>query len=145
MRVLAVFLTLPLLLACSGETSAPGPAEAVAEPVMLGGVDLNQPLRAIGTEPFWAVEITPAALTWSGVERPELTVANPGPDVQGTTAVYAVEAAAGASMTVTLMATECSDGMSDRLYPLTATVEIGDETLNGCAQSVSALAVEPRP
>lgn len=148
MRVLAVpavLLTLPLLAACSGETSGPAPALEVAEPVMLGSVDLNQPLRALGTEPFWAVEITPAALTWSGVDQPEQAFPNPGPDVQGTTAVYVVEQEGGPSMTVTLMATECSDGMSDRLYPLTATVEIGDQTSNGCAQSVAALAAEPRP
>lgn len=147
MRVLAVLLTLPLFLACSGETSAPETADAaeVAEPVMLGSVDLNQPLRAIGTEPFWAVEITPATLTYSGVDRPEQTLPSPGPDVQGTTAVYVVETEGEPSMTVTLMTTDCSDGMSDRIYPLTAMVEIGDETLNGCAQSVAAMMAEPRP
>lgn len=147
MRVPVILLTLPLLMACSGQTSAPAPAEDIeaAEPVMLGGIDLNQPLRAIGTEPFWAVEMTPATLTYSGVDRPEQAFPNPGPDVQGTTAVYAVAVAGGSSMTITLMTTECSDGMSDRLYPLTATVEMGDETLNGCAQSVAALAAEPRP
>ena len=147
MRTLVVLLTLPLLVACSGQTSAPASSEDAdaAEPLMLGSIDLNQPLRAIGTEPFWAVEMTPANLTYSGVDRPEQAFPNPGPDIQGTTAVYAVEIAGGSSMTVTLMTTECSDGMSDRLYPLTATVEVGDETFNGCAQSVAALAAEPRP
>lgn len=147
MRVLAVLLTLPLFLACSGETAAPETADAVevAAPVMLGSVDLNQPLRAIGTEPFWAVEITPATLTYSDVDRPEQAFPSPGPDIQGTTAVYAVENGGEPSMTVTLMTTECSDGMSDRIYPLTAMVEIGDETLNGCAQSVAAMMAEPRP
>ena len=40
---------------------------------------------------------------------------------------------------VMLTATECSDGMSDRTYPLTARVEIGGETLNGCAATAAAL------
>jgi uncharacterized membrane protein len=33
-----------------------------------------------------------------------------------------------------MMVTElgCSDGMSDRTYPFTVTLKIGDETRNGC-------------
>ena len=33
-------------------------------------------------------------------------------------------------MTVTPLS--CSDGMSDRTYPFTVTLEIGEETRNGC-------------
>ena len=39
--------------------------KTAAEPqaaAVLGGVDLGQPVRALGTEPFWSVEITPDAL-----------------------------------------------------------------------------------
>lgn len=145
MRVLAVLLVLPLLLSCSGEPAGSVAEVEVAEPVLLGGIDLNQPVRALGTEPFWGVDITPATLTYSGVDRPEQAVPNPGPEVMGTTAVYQAAATDGPSMTLTLTATECSDGMSDRTYPLTAIVEIAGETLNGCAHSVAALAAEPRP
>lgn len=145
MRVLAVLLGLPLLQGCSGETTAPAARVEAAAPVMLGGVDLNQTVRALGTEPFWGVEITPETLTWSGVDRPEQTAPNPGPQVQGTTAVYAAGTGDGTPMTVTLIATECSDGMSDTVYPLTASVEIAGETLNGCAQSAAALAAGPMP
>ncbi len=145
MRKFAVIMTLPLLFACSGETSAPAaPVEAPA-PVVLAGVDLNQPVKAVGTEPFWGVEITTDTLTWSGVDRPDQTAPNPGPQVQGTTAIYAATIPDGTAFTVTLIATECSDGMSDRMYPLTASVQLGPETLNGCAQSAAALAAEPRP
>ena len=48
-------------------------------------------------------------------------------------------------LNVMLIATECSDGMSDRVYPLTARVEIGDDTLTGCAASKSAIMVQPAP
>jgi uncharacterized membrane protein len=65
--------------------------------------------------------------------------------VQGTTAVYASAAEDGTALVVTLIATECSDGMSDRTYPLTARVELGGQTLNGCAASVAFLDSEPRP
>ena len=37
---------------------------------------------------------------------------------------------------VTLIITpgKCSDGMSDRIYPYTAALTIGDQALRGCAQ-----------
>ena len=125
------------LTACSqpGE-KAPPPA---AEPRALAGVDLDQPLRVLGTEPFWAVEITPAGLIYSGVDRPEQKAANPGPVLQGTVATWTAETAAKTPLVVTLMATDCSDGMSDRTYPLTAKVEIGGESLTGCAAAVAAI------
>lgn len=133
------------LVGCSEpapEVTAPVPAP---EPTTLGGVDLSQPLRAIGTEPFWSVEITPDALAYSAVDSSGMRADNPGPTIQGTTAVYAAAGSDGTALVVTLIATECSDGMSDRVYPLTARVEIGPQTLNGCAASVAFLNSEPRP
>ena len=115
------------------------------EPTTLGGVDLSQPLRAIGTEPFWSVEITPDALAYSAVDSSGMRADNPGPTIQGTTAVYAAAGSDGTALVVTLIATECSDGMSDRVYPLTARVEVGPQTLNGCAASVAFLNSQPAP
>lgn len=134
------------LAACSNANEpAPAEAPAPAPPAVLAGVDLNQPVRAIGTEPFWGVEITPQTLAYTAVDHPGLTAANPGPTMQGTTAVYAAAGADGTTLVVTLIATECSDGMSDRVYPLTARVEMGSETLNGCAASVAFLESQPAP
>lgn len=124
------------------EVEAPAPAP---RPTTLGGVDLSQPLRAIGTEPFWSVEITPETLAYSAVDSSGMRADNPGPTLQGTTAVYAAAGGDGTALVVTLIATECSDGMSDRTYPLTARVEVGPQTLNGCAASVAFLNSEPRP
>jgi uncharacterized membrane protein len=136
---------LAALAACSdpappAEPPAPAPTAAV-----LGGVDLSQPVRAIGAEPFWSVEITPETLAYSAVDSAGLRAANPGPTIQGTTAVYAAAASDGTALVVTLIATECSDGMSDRTYPLTARVEVGQQTLNGCAASVAFLGSAPQP
>ena len=126
------------LSACSQPAEkAPPPA---AEPRVLAGVDLDQPLRVLGTEPFWAVDITPQGLTYSGVGRTEQKAANSGPALQGTVAIWTEQTEAKAPMVVTLMATDCSDGMSDRTYPLTAKVEVGGETLAGCAASTAAIA-----
>ena len=126
------------LAGCSQPAAEKAPA-APAEARTLAGVDLDQPLRVMGTEPFWAVEIVPEGLTYSGVDRPAQKAANPGPALQGTVAVWTAETEAKTPLVVTLMATDCSDGMSDRTYPLTAKVEIGDESLAGCAASRAAI------
>ena len=143
--ILAALLALPLVACGSASDEAPIETPTAPEPVILAGVDLDQPLRALGTEPFWGVTISPESLVYSGVDQAEQTAPNPGPEVQGTTAVYASATGGGAAMVVTLVATECSDGMSDRVYPLTARVELGELSLNGCAQSAAVLDAEPRP
>lgn len=145
-------LSLPLvaaaaLAACSPAPQEPAPQEPPqeppAQPPVLAGVDLRQPVRALGTEPFWAVDITPDALVYSGVDRPEQRAPNPGPVMRGATAAFSSKTQQGTELVVTLMATECSDGMSDRTYPLVARVEIGDEALNGCAAPTAALQQAP--
>ena len=42
-------------------------------------------------------------------------------------------------MSLTLIAQTCSDGMSNRTYPLTAEVNLGDEVLKGCATPTANL------
>ena len=115
-----------------------------AAPV-LAGVDLGKPVRALGTEPFWSVEITPDGLIYTRMDQPTQRAPNRGATVQGTVATYATSTDLNTAMNVVLIATECSDGMSDRTYPLTARVEIGDDTLSGCAASASALKAPPAP
>tara|TARA_R110002167_G_scaffold20393_5_gene74605 strand:+ start:872 stop:1357 length:486 start_codon:yes stop_codon:yes gene_type:complete len=128
------------LSACSPSPETPSGPPIDVSPATLAGVDLGRPIRALGNEPFWAVEITPEALVYSGVDRPEQRADNPGPLLQGTTARYEATTGTGKPLTVALIATICSDGMSDRTYPLTAVVKIDGETLTGCAASVAALA-----
>lgn len=119
--------------------SAPLPEAA---PV-LAGVDLGKPVRALGTEPFWSVEITQDALIYTRVDQPTQRAPNRGATVQGTVATYVTTTDLNKALNVVLIATECSDGMSDRVYPLTVKVEIGDDELNGCAASAQALTVPP--
>jgi uncharacterized membrane protein len=149
---------LVVLAACqpAGGPAEPGPAVLTVEtqeakpappagPIVLGGVELSQPLRALGTEPFWGVEIKADELVYSGVDRPEMKMANPGPRLQDGNAVIAARDTAGQAFTVTLRATECSDGMSDRVYPLEAEILYKGETLKGCANSRAALGALPKP
>jgi uncharacterized membrane protein len=128
------------LSACSPPAEAPKePDPAPQPPPVLAGVDLTKPLRAIGTEPFWAVELTGSEMVYSGADRPEQRAPQPAPVMQGTMAIWESNTTAGNPLTVTLTATDCSDGMSSRTWPLTAMVRIGDETLMGCAATVSAI------
>jgi len=126
----AAFAGLVFLAACQPE-EAPG---------IVGGVDLAAPVRALGTEPFWGVEITPQELVLSGVDRPEARFTNPGARIDGQTAVIAAE-----GLMLTLKASSCSDGMSDRTYRLEAEVKVGAEVLKGCAESQAVLDAGPRP
>ena len=95
--LIAAATALAALTACSQPTAEKVPAAAAAaEARTLAGVDLDQPLRVLGTEPFWVVEIAPTGLTYSGVDRPEQKAANPGPALQGTVAVWTAETEAKA-------------------------------------------------
>lgn len=147
MRVILPVLILGLALTgCYDRKDAkPKTAAAPEAAAVLGGVDLGQPVRALGTEPFWSVEITPDTLIYTRVDQPEQRAPNHGATVQGTVATYATSTNLQQALNVMLIATECSDGMSDRVYPLTARVEIGDDTLTGCAASKSAIMVQPAP
>lgn len=141
MRALApTIVALLVLTACSPAAEAPEAPEPAPEPApVLAGVDLTQPLRALGTEPFWAVELTGSELVYSGVDRPEQRAPQGAPVLQGTMAIWEATTTAGTPLSVTLTATECSDGMSDRTYPLTALVKVGEETLTGCAATTAAI------
>lgn len=139
MRRLFAALSVLVLAGCSpAEEPAPSP-EPAAPAAVLGGVELAGPLRAIGTEPFWSVELTGTEMVYTSTEPPGQRARQPEPVVQGTTATWESETADGTRLKVTLIATECSDGMSDRTYPLTAMVTVGDLALTGCAASTAAI------
>lgn len=148
---------LPLLLllgACepqdpNGQTAAPpldAPPPAAALPAAPAVSDFGQPLRALGTEPFWAVDVTDGTrLTLTRPDHPAATFEAPGATITPGRAVWMARAADARAMTLTLFVSECSDGMSDRRYPMTAEVELSGETLRGCAIPTAELAKEPRP
>jgi uncharacterized membrane protein len=134
-----VALAVLALTACS-PAEAPDQPDTPPEPApVLGGVDLGQPVRALGTEPFWSLELTGTELVYTTPEPPEQRAPQPNPVIQGTTATWEAESADGTALKVTFVATECSDGMSDRTYPLTAMVKVGDRDLTGCAASTAAI------
>jgi uncharacterized membrane protein len=93
-----------------------------------------RPLRAIGTEPFWAARVVGRCITYSHPENQEgtriWTRYTAGPGGTGTW----VGAHAGKRFELRIRAAPgCSDGMSDRRYPSAAELLVDGERRQGCA------------
>lgn len=155
LRTLAC-LALLALAACSppaasdmpaGGATPPADAPAAAAPVgpAVTGADFSVPINAVGTEPFWGLEIRPGVLKLSGPDRADLIVQSAAPAVQAGTAVWQGQGGGGVALTVTLTVQPCSDGMSDVTYPYRAQAQTAKELLNGCAAPVDAWPKQPAP
>lgn len=148
-----------VLAACSPE--APGGGEAVppadapppaaqapGETQPTTSVDPAAPFRAdfalIGTEPFWNLQVKGTTLILTRPDEPALTAANAVLAASSGKAVWTAEGATP-PVVASLSAGTCSDGMSDRVYPYTAEVKVGDLVLKGCGISAEELAKMPKP
>ncbi len=118
--VLRRSMTLALLAALAGCQTAP-----VAPPA--------QRLVALGTEPFWSIAVESGTLTWSSPENQSGTLFKASTRQDGTAMVYA-GTLAGQPLTLRIVPGTCSDGMSDQVYPYSATVTQPSGTLKGCAR-----------
>ena len=137
-----------LLAACDrGETDSPAadrsPAAAAASADVPGdtadtspfaGIAEDEVLRFTGTEPFWGGEVSGGTLTYSTPENQDGT-AIPVERFAGRGGIGLSGTLDGAPFEMTVTRLACSDGMSDRSYPFTVTLEIGDDKRNGCAWS----------
>ncbi|WP_409019259.1 hypothetical protein [Brevundimonas vesicularis] len=135
--VASAFLALSVAVGC-GEARDPAPL-APEPPRDLAGVNLDEPLRVLGTEPFWHLDIGPTTLNYLNADETQHVADNPGPALQGASAVWATQTKAGMPLKITLTPIDCSDGMSDRIYPLSAEIELGSTQLTGCAAALTAL------
>ena len=116
-----------LLGACSaGSNETPG------EVPVFDAISDDEVITALGTEPFWSAEIIGTEMVYSTPEniegrRFELTrfAGNGGLGFTGSFD--------GSALQFTVTPGECSDGMSDRTYPFTATMKIDEALLAGCA------------
>lgn len=87
---------------------------------------------AIGTEPGWTLEITPAQLNYAG-DYGETRIAVPNP---GATASMNGEVYAAGRLSVVIKHAACSDGMSDRRYADTVRVVVDGKTVTGCGGAI---------
>ena len=113
----------------------PAPSGAAAGPCLMQGDERLDvaPLRAVGTEPFWGARIEGRCVTYSH------------PDDQAGTRIWTryAETPGGATWTGALggrpfvLRTRarpgCSDGMSDRRYPIEVALTVNGESRSGCA------------
>lgn len=136
-----------VLTACSPAaepaTAEPEPAAAAAATTRLGAIDLTQPVRAAGTEPFWTIDIADGVMTYRDIEdfSGDITTPRTGPAtpvVTGDTAVYAVTLSDGKTLTLTLTATECPD-IGEETRALTSSLAIPRGiTQQACADARTA-------
>lgn len=145
-RMKRVFAVLALLglAACQPQDPngqpAPPPADApteapalVANPPPPSIVDVRGPIRAVGTEPFWSLGIDGTSFRLERPDKPALVATSAGAALASGQAVWVARTADGQQMTVTIRFSQCSDGMSDRKYPMSAEVVLLNESLFGCA------------
>ena len=128
---------------CAGED---GQGDSRTQPY--SGIAQSEVIELTGTEPFWGMTIdpteTPGADMASSGSADAVAAYSTPENIDGTR--FALERFAGNNgigftgtldggekVTVTITPGDCSDGMSDRTYPFTATARIGERRLKGCA------------
>ncbi|AQR72394.1 hypothetical protein [Sphingomonas sp. LM7] len=129
------------LAGCGGEepvanivaTPTPTPTPAPS----LGGINLNKPIRARGTSPYWDLYLAPGTITYAASAKPgaaiDLYPASLKRD--GDHATLTTQTPEGEPVTITL--TEGSCGSGNAAAPLRAEAKIGTRTLAGCAMQTA--------
>lgn len=118
-----------LLTACQTENADGAPGTS---PEGFDGIAASETVRFTGTEPFWGGSVSRERLTYETPENIEgSTIAVRRFTGQGGLGYSGT--LDGRSFDMTITPGECSDGMSDRTYPFTVTLRIGEDTRFGCA------------
>ena len=124
--VFAALASLGLYACFSGAEDAPGDVPA------FDGIAEDEVITALGNEPFWSARIEGDTLSYStpdNIDGDQIDVTrfagNGGLGISGELQ--------GAQLNMAVTSGECSDTMSDRTYPFTVTLTIGEAQLNGCA------------
>jgi uncharacterized membrane protein len=120
-----------LLAGCSANENERLPGDS-ADMQPYSGIAETEVLHLTGTEPFWGGSIANGTLTYSTPENIEGT-AIAVTRFAGRGGVSFSGELEGAPLDLAITPGECSDGMSDRTYPLHATLQIGSEQRVGCA------------
>ena len=131
---LAVFATALLRAGChSAEHSGQVPGDANSSQPY-GGIAESEVLRLVGTEPFWGGQIAGGTLTYTTPEN-ERGAAIAVRRFAGRNGLSFSGALDGKPVDLSVTPGACSDGMSDRSFPFTVTLQLGAEMRQGCAWS----------
>lgn len=122
----------------ASNTAAEADSGAVSACLMQGDERLQvKPFRAVGTEPFWAARVEGRCVTYSTPE-----------DQQGVRVWTRYSDAAGGGTWIgqlggkpfemrTRAEPGCSDGMSDKIYPVAVELSVNGEQRRGCAEPIA--------
>lgn len=127
-HIVAAFASVMLLTACSPQGDE-GITTEEAPP--FDGITPEEVISLSGTEPFWGITIDDDVATYRNPENPEGSVFEVS-RFAGNNGLGFSGKLDGSEVTITVTPGECSDGMSDRTYPFTATVKLGEDNLAGC-------------
>ena len=129
----ALLILSPLLLAaCQGHGSAEDPTGAQGtKPTNYDGIGKDETLHFTGTEPFWGGTLTDGALTYTTPDNQAGTVI-PVRRFAGNNGLAFSGALGAHALDIAVTDAPCSDGMSDRTYPFTVSLQIGDDQRKGC-------------
>lgn len=136
-RLLTMGLALALAGCGGGEDAANNSAVATPTPSptpgpMLGGVDLEKPIRASGTAPFWSIYLAPGTIAYTDAPKAAPVDFYPAsPRLVGDSVRFATQTPDAEPVTITLTAKACAAGKAQ--LPLTAEVRIGSRVSKGCA------------
>ncbi len=123
-----------LLAACgpeAGEGNLPG---NVQDDQPFAQIGEGEVIKLSGTEPFWGGDVDGEVFTYAtpeNIDGQEIAVTR----FAGRGGLSFAGELDGASVDLAVTPGECSDGMSDAIYPLTATLQIGEDQRQGCAWS----------
>jgi len=117
----------PAAARSAAPTSAPAPASPPAAPAPVPA-EFTGDLDARGTEPFWSLTIRHRSIVFERPDATKLSLPNDGPQAEGDAMVWAE-----GKLVATLRKEPCSDGMSDKAYPLSAEVNVAGQIYKGCA------------
>ncbi|QKG70504.1 COG3650 family protein [Erythrobacter mangrovi] len=133
MRFLLVLVAGATLTGCqpADPASSSGPNEA------FDGIKDGETVQFTGTEPFWGGEVADGMVRYSTPDRPD-GVRFAADRFAGLNGVSFSGKLDGTSFDLMVTPGTCSDGMSDRSYPFTATLRLGTETREGCAWTAAS-------
>lgn len=99
--------------------------------------DQQQRFQALGTEPFWSFDVLDGKLLYTSPEQPTAVAIEAHLTAigkYGDGGLMWEGRMDGKPVTLTIRVGQCSDGMSDTVYPYKSTFTWGDRTEQGCAR-----------
>lgn len=130
-RILLLCALPALLAACAEKPAAPAAAKTTA-----GAASPGLALRATGNEPGWTAEVGGGAQPKISLQLDygERKLEVPAATYNEESNLYAGDASDGTQVSLSYKREQCSDGMSDRDYPASVSLQVGDQQYQGCAE-----------